>query len=431
MSEIIGGLPSQSPNPRSDPPFGQEASRAVWIGWGFELVLVVVAAFIRGPFLLLACACFGVVMIIRGLKPGLFAHHFEERIIEQVPYRRKESVLKWLTAALICTAISGTGNFICRKYAPAKGDSIATILDGVQRIVHQELNAPRTYGKSSHTADRSSESAPPPVHPSLNLCLALITTIHRLRDPGAKGYMKGGGNDLVGVLRVQQRNGTTVRHVQSLQVVGNIAADFGCYVDCFSKGNGTETTEELEERFNRRRPFFRLSWVVFPNTKVNIDPNDEEFLLFEISHSVGVIGMPAIGNGPRCQDGVQDAFGFEDTNQQPKYPFTYPTWSHLVRFRDTNPSDFTGRLPVLRDEVRSGKVKIQANIDGEIVDIPPSNIRLPWPVSLEDGEQEKMLPQKLFYGIDDSGNRMAAPTPVDPLVKAKGGTSVPIKPPRK
>jgi hypothetical protein len=238
-----------------------------------------------------------------------------------------------------------------------------------------------------------------------------------MKEPGGKGYMKGGGNDLIVVLRIQQRNGKGRRHVRSVQVVGNIRAGLVTYMGCFTKGDGTESEDQIEADYVRRKPFFRLSWIVFPQTPIDVDLNDETYGRFTLTSSNGAIGMPAVGHSPGCDADVQSSFGFEDTGKQPKYPIAYPTWSHLIEFQDTNPSDLTGRYPKLRNEVVAGKVKIQVNLDGEVIDISPKNIKLPWSVSLDDREPQKMITQNLFYGIDNSGNRMAYPTPNDPLVK--------------
>src|SRR5206468_370722 len=104
---------------------------------------------------------------------------------------------------------------------------------------------------------------------NIDISLSLIPTILRVKDP-AGGYMRGGQNDLVGVVRIRQRNGKSARHVRSLQITGEIAADFSSYVGLFSKGDGTESEDDVEADYNKRRPFFRLSWISFPLSPIRL-----------------------------------------------------------------------------------------------------------------------------------------------------------------
>jgi len=84
--------------------------------------------------------------------------------------------------------------------------------------------------KVNQTQPGSLATNPPAVgktapQPSLDLALTLIATIHKMRDPGGRGFMNGGQNDLIGVLRARLHNGVVKRHVRSLQVVGDVPAD--------------------------------------------------------------------------------------------------------------------------------------------------------------------------------------------------------------
>jgi hypothetical protein len=70
----------------------------------------------------------------------------------------------------------------------------------------------------------------------------------------------------------------------------------------------------------------------------------------------------------------------------------------------------------LRDEVKSGKVKIQVVVDDQVIDIPVREIRLPWTISWGESDIKQISDQDLFYGID-RGERMSLPTRTDPLAK--------------
>lgn len=226
--------------------------------------------------------------------------------------------------------------------------------------------------------------------------------------------MKGGQNDLIGILRVRQKNGLSARHVNSLRVVGDISADFNTYLGEFSKGDGRESEDDIERRYSSGEPYFHLSWIIHPDSHEKIDATDEEFIRVTISRSMGAIIFPL----QRSPNGAnKDVFGFVSTGQKPKYPMTTPVWSQLVEFSDTNPADLTGIYPRLRNELKAGKVKIQVDMDGEILDIPVRNINFPWAVSLMDGTQSRAIPEDLFYGVENGGELNSLPSTENPLVE--------------
>jgi hypothetical protein len=251
------------------------------------------------------------------------------------------------------------------------------------------------------------------VEPEIDCSLALLTTIHRMKDPGGS-FMRGGQNDLAAVLRVRQKNGLRVRHVSSLRVEGNVSADFSSYVDTFAKGDGTEGMDDLERRYASEKPYFHVSWVIHPDTHERIDLNDEEFIRITISRSMGAIVMPP---GEEVGTATKKAFGFYATGEAPRFSLTTPTWSQLIEFSSTSPTDLTGIYPRLRREVKDGEVKISVDMDGEIVAIPVKDISFPWVNSFTNGIQTRWLAQDLFYGVDTSGEINGFPTPRNPLVQ--------------
>jgi hypothetical protein len=89
-----------------------------------------------------------------------------------------------------------------------------------------------------------------------------------------------------------------------------------------------------------------------------------------------------------------------------------------VRFTNTNQSDLTGIYPALRDEVKSGRVKVRIDLDGDLINIPVREMTFPWAVSLEKSSVDEMSPQDLFYGID-RGARDNVLRGHDPLVPLK------------
>jgi hypothetical protein len=122
--------------------------------------------------------------------------------------------------------------------------------------------------------------------------------------------------------------------------------------------------------------------------------------------------------------GATDYLGYGDTGQRPRYPTVDPYWGYISRFSTYNRTDYTGQSPVLRDEVRSGKVTFRVQLDNGLVVIPVAKIKTPR--LLSDFNVEKELPQAMFYGTEDG--RATTPKEVDPLVTPEGqrGASSPI-----
>src|SRR5260370_42366109 len=87
-------------DPRKDPPF--HADRAVLAGWGIDLLLLVIAYFLGGSFLPYFIAFFALALVGRSISPTHFAHHFDAKLIEGTPYRRKESLRKWAIVVVAC-----------------------------------------------------------------------------------------------------------------------------------------------------------------------------------------------------------------------------------------------------------------------------------------------------------------------------------------
>jgi hypothetical protein len=143
-----------------------------------------------------------------------------------------------------------------------------------------------------------------------------------MKDPQTHGFMKGGPNDLEGVLHIRQQNGVTVRHVNSLKVIGDEDADFNFFTMNFGKNDGTETDDDLEARYLKLKPYNRLSWIVFPDVQQRVDPNDEKFIKFAISRSMGAMRL----GGRYAGKDSAGFYGFESIKQEPKYVMTSPVW---------------------------------------------------------------------------------------------------------
>jgi len=166
------------PNPRRDPPLQADNRRSLWIGFGTAILLMVIAYYLQGSFYPILLAAFALVMIARGMWPALFARHFEERIIEGIPYHRKESPVRWAIFILLCIALAFGGSIISRKYLPAKPNIVAAVVKGVKEAVHAELVASFTsrpvqqdqQGSKPPAPASVPASVPPPIRRSPHNC---------------------------------------------------------------------------------------------------------------------------------------------------------------------------------------------------------------------------------------------------------------------
>jgi len=87
-------------------------------------------------------------------------------------------------------------------------------------------------------------------------------------------------------------NGTSMRHqVKALEIVGDELADFTLYSIAFRKWDGTETINDMEADYERKRPYISLSWVAWPQGETRLDPGDELFIEFVIAEPIGSFGV--------------------------------------------------------------------------------------------------------------------------------------------
>ena len=159
-------------------PLQADNRRSLWIGFGTAILLMVIAYYLQGSFYPILLAAFALVMIARGMWPALFARHFEERIIEGIPYHRKESPVRWAIFILLCIALAFGGSIISRKYLPAKPNIVAAVVKGVKEAVHAELVASFTsrpvqqdqQGSKPPAPASVPASVPPPIRRSPHNC---------------------------------------------------------------------------------------------------------------------------------------------------------------------------------------------------------------------------------------------------------------------
>jgi hypothetical protein len=109
-------------------PLGDEAKRTLLVGWGSALIMLCLSFLLHWPFLWFLTGTLGVMMVMRGFWPRLFARYIEARLIEGVPAQRSESPIKWALATLFCLIVSAGGTALYR-YLIAEPPTLQEIAD--------------------------------------------------------------------------------------------------------------------------------------------------------------------------------------------------------------------------------------------------------------------------------------------------------------
>ena len=129
--------------------------------------------------------------------------------------------------------------------------------------------------------------------------------------------------------------------------------------------------EQLAAACKECKPIYSLSYISFPtpDSPVRLDSNDEIFVRFRVAHEEESYSYPT-GAG-----GLKDFIGCEAKGEQPKLLYTFPYSGHIVFFARLPNREVR---PELNNDVRTGRVKLRVDLDGEMFEISPSAITIPW-----------------------------------------------------
>ncbi len=89
-----------------------------WIGVGVEVVAIGVQLLIGGVFLAWLCVFLGIVLLLRGLKPSIFAKEIEAEIISGKPARQEVSPRAWIICVVLVAVLSISASWIHGELRP-------------------------------------------------------------------------------------------------------------------------------------------------------------------------------------------------------------------------------------------------------------------------------------------------------------------------
>ena len=117
------------------PPLDHSASRQLWVSWGLALISLGIGYLIGGTFFPILSIAYGMIAVLRGHFPGLFAREIEAQIIAGTPYRRVESLTRWVISLTAALLVSLVVSHVLKKAAPENADISKLINDAVRAAV--------------------------------------------------------------------------------------------------------------------------------------------------------------------------------------------------------------------------------------------------------------------------------------------------------
>jgi Leucine-rich repeat (LRR) protein len=123
------------------PPLDHGARRQIRISWGLGVMLLGLAAFVSGSFLPFLLVGSGILIVLWGHFPNLFAQQQEAQLVADVPYHRKESLWKWAAAVVLVLVFSGLASFLFKRFSPQKPDISKLVRDAVLDALRQNKSA--------------------------------------------------------------------------------------------------------------------------------------------------------------------------------------------------------------------------------------------------------------------------------------------------
>lgn len=376
---------------RQDPPIQLDTSRSLWIGWGAELVSLALSFLVGGNFFPYLCLFIAIVLILRGWKPAIFAHHIDAQIIAGTPYRREESLKIWTAAAVVAVTLAGLASLLHSRIAPSGLDISLIIKDAVTNAFEQQAKTPPSQVLVPSLEPRV-EPVPPVGTPkdqgSLVLKLTPYVVVERLFSKSDNPDIQGTAFYSFGLVLYAQNNYRMARNIRQIEISGNTPLDFSDYIGARSRDG--ISMDELEKEFIKRKPYYDLSLVTYPKGGGRIEGDGtERFIQFDL--------MKPNAYGARFWNlPVQDYVGYKDTPTPPKKLTTEPNLKDLVTFSRRDPRNFQEwQGPKLRKEIADGTIKFDVLVDSTAMTLQPSNIN-PVRWTLEKSWQQEN-PANLYF----------------------------------
>jgi hypothetical protein len=256
------------------------------------------------------------------------------------------------------------------------------------------------------TSESTTESALQKSDLSIQLAPRVVQYVYRYKDEGVTIRQNEYG---FGVIVRARNNGKTIEHLKALEVGGDIDTDPS---DLQVLGGEERTFEEIFTEYERRKPYYRVSFVLFPININKVEPGSEEFIRFMLLDPTN-LSTQAIVRG----DDAHKYVGFRGEN--PAVPIlltTVPNIRSFVTFTQSEhkvPGNAQLLGPRLRHEVKSGQVKFSLKFESGSHIIGPQGIQNPTLMLLEDWN--KQTPQDIYFK-NNIWDR-AYPVTKDPLME--------------
>jgi hypothetical protein len=355
---------------RQDPPIQLDTSRSLWIGWGAELVSLALSFLVGGNFFPYLCLFIAIVLILRGWKPAIFAHHIDAQLIAGTPYRREESLKLWTAAAVIAVTLAGLASLIHSRTAPNGQDISLIIKDAVTKAFEQQAKTAPSQVLVPSPEPRI-EPAPqvgtPKDQGSLVLKLTPYVVVERVLSKSDNPDIQGSAFYSFGLVLYAQNNYRMPRNIRQIEISGNAPLDLSDYIGARARDGAS--MDEFEKEFIRRKPYYSLSLVTYPKAGGRIEGDGaEKFVQFDLMkpNAYGV----RISNVPE-----QDYLGYKDTATPPKKLTTEPNLKDLVTFSRRDPRNYREwQGPKLRKEITDGTIKFVVVVDSTAITLQPNSI---------------------------------------------------------
>ncbi len=292
----------------------------------------------------------------------------------------------------------------------SREEILQTLKEGLAAFLPQKIEPKREMEhkeeqKSPAHDSRVEESRLPGEQQQLSIELAprVLHYVFTYKHSGETGRQNEYG--FGAIIRVRNE-GKSLKQVKSLEITGDI--DAGSYYHiAFGLG---KTFDEIDIEYGKRKPYIRLSFVAFPINANKIEAGGEEFIRFMILDPTN-LGTQGITRGAEAEEYI----GFSGENAaEPHLLQTVPSISFFVKptgFRPIRPGNDQWTGVILRDEIKSGRLRFTVRFNSGPQVVTPSkvnNIRL-----MGFNQWNKQTPQEIFFDMD----HRFIPVTKDPLIE--------------
>jgi hypothetical protein len=112
------------------------------VAWGVALISLGTGYFVGGSFWPILAVTVGLLAVLRGHFPNIFASITEAQLISGIPSRKRESVSRWLLAVTAALIVAIALSLLYRKMVPQKPNLSDLIRSAVQEAIAKVAQPP-------------------------------------------------------------------------------------------------------------------------------------------------------------------------------------------------------------------------------------------------------------------------------------------------